>query len=99
MRVSQEKLEELRRKDLETQEELLQAWVRAAEEELASGETPREEIYFPLLWTQTEVSRFSLHTGRKPSHLEAHAFELVCEMSSRIRKARGEEDNGKLIRK
>jgi len=98
MRISEERLKELLQEEYRAQEDRLRTWAEAAEAELEEEGTPREQVYYPLLWTQTEASRLSLFLGGNPSDLEARAFELVCAMSSRIKEARGEEEDGKLLR-
>jgi len=99
MRISEERLKELLQEEYRAQEDRLRVWVQAAEAELEEKDTPREQIYYPFLWTQTVMNRLCLLLDGSPSHLEARAFELVCAMSKRIKEARGEEEDiNKLLR-
>jgi len=98
MRISEERLKELLQEEYRAQEDRLRIWVQAAEAELEEKDTPREQIYYPFLWMQTEMSRLCLFLDGRPSHLAAHAFALVCAMSKRIKEAQGGEDDEKLLR-
>lgn len=91
MRLKQENLYNMAWQDYRILEVRMCAWAMAAEDELKSGEEPRQVIIDLLAWAKEEFHRRRRYLEKEEPETERHAGEILralVEKALEIKKAR-----------